>query len=74
MSSLREKMLSTEMAAKELNFSAAHVRRLCSQGKIDAIKQSHDWIVPISSLNAYIKRRAKSKELKEAKKSNQPTE
>jgi hypothetical protein len=59
MSSLREKMLSCAMAAKQLGFSAAHVRRLCSQGKIDAIKQSHDWIIPITSLNAYIKRRTK---------------
>jgi hypothetical protein len=59
---LEDKILSCKTAAVELGLSASQVRRLCASGRIKAIKNSHDWIIPVTALNTYIRMRNKQKE------------
>lgn len=37
--------MTTKQAAEELGCVPAHIRRLCEQGILAAIKPGHDWLV-----------------------------
>lgn len=51
-------LITTEQAANELGYSERHVRRLCDEGQLIAIKVGTLWLIEISSLD-FVRERVK---------------
>jgi len=50
---LSTEYVSSTEAARLLEYDTSHVRRLCSEGKLDAVKIGRNWLVKRSSIQAY---------------------
>lgn len=60
-------LLTTKLAAQMLGFTQDWVTKLCREGKIEAKKYGHDWIISEQALKN-IKRRRFIKEKKDGSK------
>jgi excisionase family DNA binding protein len=50
---MNNEFLTVPQAAQRLGYSIAWVRRLCQQGRIQAVKVGRDWLVPESTLDDF---------------------
>lgn len=54
-----EKLMTSNMAAKILGYSADYIRRLCLDGTIKATKFGNTWVFPESSIKDLKPKQAK---------------
>ncbi len=59
---VKEKMITTGIAAKILGFTPDYVRRLCLEGKIKGEKLGHDWMMYESDIKHITRQRYKKKD------------
>lgn len=59
MSTSDKKQLSCKDAAMQLGVSGTYIRRLCQKGILKAYKINKDWIIPMQSINTYLKQKNK---------------
>jgi excisionase family DNA binding protein len=56
---VKEKMITTTMAADILGFTKDYTRSLCLRGIIKAVKLGHDWLLYESDLKGIVRQRKK---------------
>jgi len=54
---VKKEMINVRIAAERLGMSAAHVRRMCANGIIEAQRLGHDWILQASAIKHITRQR-----------------